>query len=315
MQKMNVLCTLDLKLAPDALAPLKSIADVDHVMADRRQLLQIVGNYDACLIGADVVFDREVLERGRRLKVIASPSTGTDHIDSEFAKRRGIELLVLTIEYDLLDTFSATAECAWGLLIACMRHIPSALQAVREHEWARETFIGRQLSGKTLGVLGVGRLGKMVVEYGKAFRMRVLGCDTKKLHIPGVQQVDFHRLLRESDVISIHLHLSAETRGMLSTREFGEMKDGVIVVNTSRGAIIDENALLMSLESGKVSAAGLDVIDGEWMADIGKHPVVQYVETHDNLLITPHIGGATVESIRDARIFMAKKLTDFLAGM
>ena len=93
------------------------------------------------------------------------------------------------------------------------------------------------------------------------------------------------------------------------------MKDGVIVVNTSRGAIIDENALLMSLESGKVSAAGLDVIDGEWMADIGKHPLVQYVETHDNLLITPHIGGATVESIRDARIFMAKKLTDFLAGM
>src|SRR5512141_3226858 len=113
-----------------------------------------------------------------RARLCASPKMS-------FSEQRGIPLIALTKEYDLINTFTATAECAWGLLIACLRRIPAGLDAVRRGEWARARFTGRQLSGKTLGVLGVGRLGRMVVEYGKAFRMRVIGCDLKPFDIAG----------------------------------------------------------------------------------------------------------------------------------
>lgn len=179
-------------------------------------------------------------------------------------------------------------------------------------DWARERFTGSQLAGKTLGVLGVGRLGRMVVEYGKAFRMRVLGCDLKDFSIPHVEAVDFETLLRESDVISIHLHLNDSTRRIISREAFMKMKNGVVLVNTSRGALIDENAFFEALNAGAVAAAGLDVIDGEWLADITTHPLVRYASTHDNLVITPHIGGAAVESIVGARIHLARKLADHI---
>ena len=264
-------------------------------------------------LGAVTTAGEQVIDRARRLRVVAGPSTGTDHFDVKLLAERGIELLTLTREYDLLDTFTATAECAWGLLLACLRTIPKGLEEVRRGNWAREQLIGRQLSGRTLGVLGVGRLGKMVVEYGKAFRMEVLGCDLKPVSIPGVRQVDFDTLLSESDVISIHIHLDDSTAGLISREAFAKMKDGVVLINTSRGAIIDEEAFLEALESGKVGAAGIDVIHGEWMEDITKHPLVQYTQTHDNLVISPHIGGSTVESIAGARRFMAKKLADYLS--
>jgi D-3-phosphoglycerate dehydrogenase len=303
---------IDLKLAPDALAPLGEIAEVDHLPGDPVKLRQIIGNYDAYFGNADLPVNAEMLQHAPRLKVIASPSTGTDHLDVAEMERRGIALLSLTREYELLNTFTATAECAWGFLLACMRRIPAGLDAVRKGDWARERFTGRQLSRKTLGVIGVGRLGKMVVEYGKAFRMRVLGCDPKPIQIPGVEQADMETLLAQSDVISIHVHLTQQTRGMISRDAFAKMKHGVVLINTSRGAIIDEAALLEALQSGKVAAAGLDVIDGEWMKDITQHPLVRYAQQHNNLVITPHVGGATVESIGDARIFMAKKLAEYI---
>ena len=304
---------IDLRLETGALAPLRKVARVDHLPADRATLLKRIGDYDAFLGNADLKFDQPVIQRAQRLKVVASPSTGTDHLDVKALEKRGVALLSLTREYALLDTFTATAECAWGLLIACVRQLPAAFETVRRGDWARERFTGRQLSGKTLGVLGIGRLGKMTVEYGKAFRMRVLGCDPKPIRIAGVEQVDFDALLAQSDVISIHVHLRDDTRGLFSRKAFAKMKRDVVIVNTSRGAIIDEAAFLAALKSGKVAAGGLDVIDGEWMKDITQHPLVQYAQSHDNLVISPHIGGATVESIAGARIFMAKKLADYIA--
>ena len=315
MVKYKVLCTVDLKLAPDALEPLHEIAETCCMVPRRAAVLEAIGEFDACIVGADLLFDKEMIGRAGKLKVLATPSTGTDHIDKEALAARNIKLLAITTEYELLDSFTATAECAWGLLISCIRRISAGFDELKRGRWAREVFTGTQLSGKTLGVIGVGRLGRMVVEYGKAFRMRVLGCDIKDLNIPGVEQVSFETLLAESDVISLHVHLNNETRGMISKEAFEKMKSGVVLVNTSRGGLIDEAAFLEALESGKVAAAGLDVIDGEWMDDISSHPLVRYAKAHDNLVITPHVGGATVESIVGARVFIAQKLADYLADM
>jgi D-3-phosphoglycerate dehydrogenase / 2-oxoglutarate reductase len=312
MKKIKILCMINTELCPHALEPLTKVAQVEHLPIDRKTLLKKIGEYDAYYGHTDILIDREIIDKAKRLKVIAAPSTGTDHIDVTLLKERGIKLLALTHEYNLLDTFTATAECSWALLLACIRKLPAASVSVEEGCWAREKYTGRQLAGKTLGVLGVGRLGKMIVEYGKAFRMHVLGCDLKDFSIPGVERVDFDTLLRESDIISIHIHLDDESRGLISSKAFEKMKNGVVITNTSRGGVIDEQAFLKALKSKKVAAAGLDVIDGEWLEDITEHPLVKYAQKHNNLVITPHIGGAAVESIAGARIYLAQKLADYI---
>ena len=316
MEEYCVLCTVDLSLCPHALDPLRAVAEVDHAVLDRAATLERIGEYDAYFGHTNIQIDREFLDRAERLKVIGAPSTGTDHIATDLLEERGIKLLALTREYDLLDTFTATAECAWAVLLSCVRQIPWAFDASRAGDWwTSERFIGRQLSGKTLGIIGVGRLGRMMVPYGKAFRMRVLGADPIPLDIDGVEQVPLDTLLRESDVISLHVHLRPHTSGLLSREAFAKMKDGVIIINTSRGGLIDEAAFLDALRSGKVSAAGLDVIDSEWMENMSEHSLIQYARSHDNVVITPHIGGATVESVAGARLFMGRKLADYLRNL
>ncbi|MBN2293198.1 MAG: hypothetical protein JXM70_12280, partial [Pirellulales bacterium] len=159
---------------------------------------------------------------------------------------------------------------------------------------------------------GVGRLGRMTVEMGKGFRMRVLGCDRVPFEIDGVERVDFDTLLRESDAISIHIHMEPENHHLFNRETFAKMKPGAILVNTSRGDIIDETALIECLESGRLAAFGADVVSDEWRDDMRESPLVKYAMTHDNVYITPHIGGCTYRSLVDARIFAARKLVHYL---
>ena len=313
MRKYKVLCYWDRSLGPEKLlGRLPQIADVDWHEPDHQHLLDHIGEYDAHLCALQVRFDKAVIARAKRLKFLSTPSTGTDHIDCADLAAAGIELLSNKTEFAMLDQVTATAELAWGLILAAVRKIPWGHNTAMQGIWARERFRGHQIAYKTLGILGVGRLGKMVATYGNAFRMRVLGCDVKTLDVPGVQQVDFDTLLRESDVISIHIHLTEETRNLLSKKEFDKMKDGVVIVNTSRGAIINEADFHAALQSGKVRAAGLDVIEGEWRTDLVNHPLIQYAREHENVVIMPHLGGITWESQLMAFEFTANKLADAL---
>lgn len=313
MSRWKVICNVDLALKPDALSVLEEVADVDYLDRNRQDLLlKRIKHYDAYFASASVLADRKLLESAPRLKVIATPSTGTDHIDRNFAKEKGIAILDIARDFDLLNTFSATAEMAWCLLLACIRRLPWAFDDAKKGIWSRQKFTGFQLAGKTLGILGYGRLGKMIAEFGKGFKMEVIACDINKFQAPGVEQVDYETLLRRSDVLTIHIHLTEENRGLLSYDAFVKMKPGVVIINTSRGAIIDEKAFLEALEFGKVKAAGLDIICGEWDNRLANHPLIRYARTHDNLVITPHIAGSTVESIIGARVFMAEKLANYI---
>jgi len=147
-----------------------------------------------------------------------------------------------------------------------------------------------------------------VVEHGKAFRMRVLGCDIRRRDIAGMKQVDFDTIVRESDVLSVHIHLTDETRHIINRDVIGRMKPGAILINTARGDLVDEDALVDALESGHLFAAGVDVFHDEWDPDLAAHRLFEYARQHDNLIITPHVAGASLESIAGARVFMAKKL-------
>lgn len=313
MKKFRILCMADLAASPGALAPLQAIAEVVQLPANRESLLARIGDFDIYIASLHIQFDSEFFDRATRLKAIATPSTGLDHIDTALAIKRNIQILSLKEETDFLDSVTATAELAWALLLATVRRLPWAFAEAQKGHWARDEFRGHQLSSKTLGILGYGRLGKIVAEYGKAFRMRVIACDKCELSpAPGVQMVGFETLLAESDVLSLHIHLTPENRGLLDSYAFAKTRTGAVLINTSRGAIIDETALLQALESGRLAGAGLDVIDGEWSTDLASHPLIRYANSHDNLLISPHIGGVTWESQAMTLEFMVQKLKTYL---
>jgi D-3-phosphoglycerate dehydrogenase / 2-oxoglutarate reductase len=311
---LRLLNMADVSACPDLFDRLGGEIEVTSLPADKETLRARISEFDAYFASLQVRVDRDVLDRATRLSVIATPSTGLDHLDLVRAAERGIAILSLKDDLETLGKITATAEMAWTLLLSVARHLPWAFDAARKGDWARDRFRGLQLSGKTLGILGYGRLGRMVAEYGKAFRMRVLACDRKDVVLAeGVERADFDRLLRESDVLSLHIHLSEENWQLLDARAFDKMKRGAILINTSRGGIVDEEAMLKALLDRRLGGAGLDVIDGEWRDDLSDHPLVRYASGHQNLVISPHVGGVTVESQRMAFERTLEKLVDYLS--
>ena len=307
---------LDIGHCPASIAPLEAVGDVTTVPPDADALKRLLPEFDAYLATLFVRVTRDLLDAAERLKAIGTPSTGTDHIDVDYARKRGVAVLSLKGETAFLEGVTSTAEMAWALLLAAVRKIPWSFEAAKHGDWARDRFRGHQLKGKTLGILGYGRLGKMVARYGVVFGMRVIACDI--LDIPpeeGVEPMDFDTLVRESDVLSIHVPLNDDTRGLIDGGVFSRMKKGACLVNTSRGAVIDEGAFLDVLESGRLGCAGIDVIHGEWSESIADHPLIRYSKSHDNLVISPHTGGVTFEAQAAAIEFTAGKLADYLKSV
>ena len=303
----------DVSTHPDVLDPLRGVAEVVTLPAASETLLEKIPEFDAYLASMRIQVTRDVLDRAIRLRVIANAATGLDHIDVDYAEAKGIDIVCLKDDREFLDRITATAEMTWALMLATVRRLPWAFTAALAGDWARDRFRGHQLSGKTLGILGYGRLGSMVASYGLAFRMRVLACDHKEVAPqPGVEMVRFDRVLAESDVLSIHIHLTEKSRGLIDAKALAKMKRGAVLINTSRGAIVDEVALLAALQSGHLGGAGLDVIDGEWRNDLELHPLVSYAGKHENLVITPHIAGATFESQRAASEHIIQKLKAYM---
>jgi D-3-phosphoglycerate dehydrogenase len=311
-RRFKLVCAANLSDAPAAVDTLREVCDVVFVPADPAEIAKHIADADVLWVNFDCKVDKYLLDLASNLKAVGTATTGTDHLDKTEMARRGITLLCIARDQGLLKTFSATAECAWMLLLNCARNYRRAGEAALAGNWVQNPFIGRQLRGLTLGVLGVGRLGTMTVEFGRAFGMRVLVCEHNKVNTPGVEQVDFDTLLKESDALSIHIHMTAENRYLFNAKAFAKIKPGCILINTSRGDIIDETALLAALESGRLGGFGADVLHDEWRPDMHNHPVIAYARSHPNVVLTPHVGGATTYTIAGAREFTAKKIVQYL---
>ena len=244
-----------------------------------------------------------------------SATTGLDHIDTGAASERGIAVLSLQGETEFLRTVAATAEHTWALLLSLLRRVVPAAVSVREGEWDRDRFRGGELSGKRLGVLGLGRIGLKVAAYGQAFGMDVTAFDPYVSEWPSEirRAPTLEKLLGDADVLSIHIPLNAETSGLLRRERLALLPPGALLVNTSRGEIIDEAALAYDLERKHLGGAALDTICNERDAQLREgSPLMALARTDDYLLITPHIGGATKESMARTELFMARKLARFL---
>ena len=296
---------------------LQTLGEVREVECqDRDQLKTIITDADVLIVRLANLIDDDILQVAHALKVIVSATTGLNHIDLQAAARRGVTVLSLKGEVDFLSSITATAEHCWGLLLTLTRKLHSAAAHVEKSGWDRDQFQGRQLSGLTLGIVGYGRLGAIVAEYGNAFRMRILANDIRDLPHPAfVNMVPLSQLLTEADAVCLLPSLQPTSQKLIGKWELEQMKPSAILINVSRGEVIDECALMKALKSGTISAAALDVLDSEaekkdgWLRD---HQLVELARNSDKLLITPHIGGATTDSMRKTEVFMAEKLAAFL---
>jgi D-3-phosphoglycerate dehydrogenase / 2-oxoglutarate reductase len=296
-----------------AISCLREVSQLDTIIPDAQMISQMLPLYDVYFATLKIKLSKRLLENCPDLKVIATPSTGTDHLPMSYLKSRGIKVISLRQHPELIKKITSTAELTWGLLLSLIRHIPASFASVQAGGWRRDDFIGHQLSGKTLGIIGYGRLGEIVANYGLAFGMRVIAYEVNSsiMVSRGIIRTGLNELLEQSDIISLHIHLDQQNIGFLGADKMDKMKKDAIVINTSRGAIIDESALLERLATGRLGGAGVDVIDGEW-GNIDIHPMVEYARKHDNLLITPHIGGVSYEAQQLAVEYTALQLREFI---
>jgi len=304
-------------LEPEMYPPraLELLRTVGEVQEGKAELSKVLNEAEVLIVRLKYLLDRKFLAQAPKLKIISTATTGLDHIDLDCARERNITVLSLRGETAFLRTVTATAEHTWGLLLALLRRIPQAHQAVVAGDWDRTRFFGRELQGRTLAIIGLGRIGQMVAQYGLAFRMNVMAYDPfQKEWIDGVMRAaSLDEMLPDADVLSVHVPLSKETTHLVGKAEFAALKPGAIILNTSRGAILDEAALVESLESGHLGGAALDVIHDEYSSESNlRDRLLNYARTHENLLITPHLGGATHDSLEKVEIFMAEKLVRHL---
>jgi D-3-phosphoglycerate dehydrogenase len=288
---------------------LESIGEIHEANLTRDDLLAWVADFDVLIVRLGFKVDREVIDAAKRLKFVVTATTGLDHIDLEYAASKNIVIISLSGQTEFLENVRATAELTIGLALALLRNIPTAIASVRQGTWDRDLFRGGELFGKTAGIVGMGRLGTMVAGYFANFGMEILGYDPRPdFPLEAAERiVSLHELLARSDLVSLHVEYNEKTRHLMGPDEFTMMKPGAILINTSRGGIVDEAALLLALRFGHLAGAALDVLAGEphITAD---NPVIAYSREHSNLLIVPHIGGNTYESLAKTEIFMAEQL-------
>ncbi|MAF59751.1 MAG: NAD(P)-dependent oxidoreductase [Candidatus Pacebacteria bacterium] len=252
----------------------------------------------------------DLINKAQSLKLVVTATTGADHIDKDALGKRQIPLLTLKGETEILNSFSGAAELSWLFLMACARKFRGALDHVQDGKWERTEFPGIMLANKTLGIIGIGRLGSWMARYGHAFKMNVQAHDPFAETFPAeVKKIDLDTLLKTSDFISVHVHLSDDTRNLLSADKIAKIKKGASLINTSRGEIVDEEALVEALERGDIAAVGVDVLAGE--PEIDKNVLWQYSKTHEKVLITPHIGGFCPESVDRVVEFSAERILKY----
>ncbi len=299
------------KLAEEGLAYLREQADCELINKpglSEDELAAIAGEHDAMIVRSGVTVTAKVLAHPGRLKVIARAGVGVDNIDLDAATDAGI-LVLNTAEANTIST----AEHAFALMMATARRIPQAHDKVAAGGWDRDKFKGRQLAGKTLGIVGFGRIGQAIAARALAFDMTVIAYDpfiNSDTMMDGKVKMcrDFADLVPHADMLTFHVPLNEQTRGMMNAAAFARARKGVIVINASRGGVIDERDLAAALDSGQCGGAGLDVYADE--PPPADHPL----RRHDKVTLTPHLGASTVEAQQAVSVVAAESVLMYLRG-
>ena len=274
---------------------------------DQEKLKELVRDVSAIIVRSKPKVTKEIIDAAPNLKVIARAGVGLDNIDVEYAKSKGIEIVNAPAA-----SSRSVAELAIALIFNVARKIAFADRKMREGVWAKKQCMGFELEGKTLGVIGFGRIGYSVAKMASAIGMKILIYDVNKdyerAREVGGKFVELEELLKNSDVVTIHVPLLESTYHLINEERLKLMKSTAVLINTSRGAVVDTNALVKALQEGWIAGAGLDVFEEEPLPK--DHPLTKL----DNVVLTPHIGASTVEAQERAGIEVAEKVVKILKG-
>ncbi len=298
------------RLGAAGLEQLQQAEDVSYdvkLALSKDELIAVIGDYDALLVRSDTRVDADVLAAASRLKVVGRAGMGVDNVDVTEATARGVAVLNTPTANSV-----ATAELTLALLLAVARHVAHAHASLAAGEWRRSDFIGSELLGKTLGIIGYGNVGQLVASRAKAFGMEVVVYDPRATEEEArsldVLLMDLDEVLAAADYLTLHVPLNAETREMINEHSISQMKDGAVLINVARGGLVDEAALHSALNSGKLRAAGLDVFQTE-------PPQGSPLIGLPNVVHTPHLGASTFNSQREVALQIARQVLDALRGI
>ncbi|MCX6345586.1 MAG: phosphoglycerate dehydrogenase [Armatimonadetes bacterium] len=296
------------KLAREGIDILKQVAEVDvNTGLSEEELCKIIGDYEGLVIRSATTVTAKVLEAAKKLRIIGRAGVGVDNIDVPMATEKG----VIVVNSPGGNTIAA-AELSVAMLLALSRNIPQAYCSMTKKEWNRSKYTGKEVYTKTLGILGLGKIGQEVAKRCQAFGMKVIAFDPfigiDAANALGVDLVEFNKCLKRSDFISLHLPKNKDTLGLINTKQFEMMKDGVRIVNCARGGIIDDAALLEALKSGKCAGAALDVYLTE------PPDFTNALFDHPNVVTTPHLGASTEEAQTNVAIDVAEQIVDVFGG-
>ena len=291
-------------LSPEAFEELKAIPDFDVTLKtgmDEDELVKTIPEFNATVVRSATKVTGKAIEAASNLELIVRAGIGLDNIDVKAAEAKGIQ-----VANTPAATSISVAEHTFGLMLAAIRNHGKANLSMKEHKWEKKILSGTELYEKTLGIIGIGRIGQEVAKRALAFGMKVIAYDIIEVKTDlDIKMVSWEELLTQADIITLHLPLTEKTRHMISDKEFEMMKDGVIIINASRGGTVDEKALLKALDSGKVRASALDVFE--------KEPPVEFsLIDHPNVIATPHIGAAAKEGQARAGMEVVKILKERL---
>ena len=298
---MRIVCITPVKHLNKVYEKLQSLGEITYVPEitkdDLKSLLRDIGarylftNPNK----QNFMLDREVLQFSS-LEVINTCSTGINHIDLNYCEQNNIEIWSLKKDYELINDLPSTSELAFGLMLSLIRNIPSGFDHVKAGGWNYEPYVGHQVKGMTVGVIGYGRLGKIMCRLFDGWGVKLLVDDpytwTLRRDIP---KVDRDTLLKKSDVVFLHTHVTDETRGMVDDEFLSQMKQGSYLVNTARGELVDEGSIIKSIKQGHLKGYGTDVIKDEF-GNIHNSKLIEFsMNPTNNVIITPHVGGMTWE--------------------
>lgn len=273
----------------------------------KEELYSIIGDYDVIITRSGTTVDKPLLDAATKLKMVARAGVGVDNVDVDYASSKG----VIVVNAPFGNTNSA-AEHAMALLLSFCRNVTKANSSLKGGAWKRAPFTGYELKGRKAGVIGLGKVGGRVATRLKAFECDVIACDPyiaeKRAHDLGVRLVTLDEVVKTCDIITVHTPLTDETRDMIGKKELAAMKDGVIIINAARGGIINEEAMLEALDSGKVAGAAFDV----WSQEPPDSETLKKLIGHEKMVVTPHLGANTFEAQVNVAVDVSREIIHYL---
>ncbi|MCL9805102.1 NAD(P)-binding domain-containing protein [Flavobacterium amniphilum] len=282
---------------------------------DKENLIESIKDVEVIFIRLRFNFDQAVLQHAKKLKYILSPTTGLDHIDIEYFNKCGGQVVSLKGETEFLNNIPSTAEHTWALLLTLFKKIPSSFEHVKKGYWNRDLFKGNNLRNKKIGILGLGRVGKQVAKFADVFGMEIQYFDIKNVESEYKKVNSPEELFLNSDVVTIHIPYDSENHNYVDEKLLSRCKKGIILINTSRGGIWDEDYVAKLIHQNRIGGLATDVLKDELNGEKRiSNPLVKLASGNDNIIITPHIAGATFESMNLTEEFIVSKFINLVSS-